>query len=101
MCARCARRWEFSPIDVRKRCGAVGIEAGARRYADADAVGLELLGAREARERDLRLGERERAELRIAEQVGGDAIDQRRLPRLVLADRGMAREHMRHLVRQH
>ena len=81
--------------------GAVGIEAGARRDADADAVGLELLGAREVRQRDLGLGERQRAELRIAEQVGGDAVDERGLARLVLADRGVARDHVRHLVRQH
>ena len=81
--------------------GAVGVVAGARRDADADAVGLELLGAREVGERDLRFGERERAELRIAEQVGGDAVDQRGLARLVLADRGVAGDHMRHLVRQH
>ena len=81
--------------------GAVGVEAGARRDADADAVGLELLGAREAGERDLGFGERQRAELRIAEQVGGDAVDQRGLARLVLADRGVAGDHMRHLVRQH
>ena len=39
--------------------------------------------------------------LRIAEHVGGDAADQRGLPRLVLADRGVARDHVRHLVRQH
>ena len=35
------------------------------------------------------------------EQVGGDAADQRRLARLVLADRGVAGDHVRHLVRQH
>ena len=35
------------------------------------------------------------------EQVGGDAVDQRGLPRLVLADRGVAGDDMRHLVRQH
>ena len=81
--------------------GAVGVVAGARRDADADAVGLELLGAREVGQRDLRFGERERAELRIAEQVGGDAVDQRGLARLVLADFGVAGDHMRHLVRQH
>ena len=37
----------------------------------------------------------------IAEQVVDDAADQRGLPRLVLADGGVARDHMRHLVRQH
>ena len=80
---------------------AVGIEAGARRNADADAVGLELLRAREARERDLGTRERHRAHLRIVEHVGRDAADQRGLPRLVLADRRMARDHMRHLVAEH
>ena len=81
--------------------GAVGVVAGARGDADADAVGLEFLRAREAGQRDLRFGERQRAELRIAEHVGDDAVDQRGLPRLVLADRGVARDHVRHLVRQH
>ena len=38
--------------------GAVGVVAGARRDADADAVGLELLGAGEVGERDLGFGER-------------------------------------------
>ena len=80
---------------------AVGIEAGARGDADADAVGLELLRAREACQRDLGFRQRQRAEVRIGEQVVGDAADQRGLPRLVLADRGVARDHMRHLVRQH
>ena len=39
--------------------------------------------------------------LRIVEHVGGDAADQRGLAHLVLADRGVARDHVRHLVRQH
>ena len=52
-------------------------------------------------ERQLRLGERQRADLRIAEHVGDDVADDRGLPRLLLADRGVARDHMRHLVRQH
>ena len=60
---------------------AVRIEAGARGDADADAVGLELLCAREACERDLGFGERERAEIRIAQQVGRDTVDERSLPR--------------------
>ncbi len=80
---------------------AIGIESGARRDADADAVGLELLRAREGGERDLRPGERQRAHLRIVEHVGGDAAHQRGLAHLVLADRGMARHHMRHLVGEH
>ncbi len=80
---------------------AIGIEAGARGNADADAVGLEFLAAREGGERDLRLGERQRAHLRIADHVARDAVEDRGLADLVLADRGMARDHMRHLVRQH
>ena len=48
---------------------AVGIETGARRNADTDAVGLEFLRAREGGQRQLRLGERQRAHLRIAEHV--------------------------------
>ncbi len=89
------------PHRGQEALGAVGVEAGARRDADADAVGLELLGAREVGERDLGLGERQRAELRIAEQIDGDAVDHRGLPRLVLADLGVARDDVRHLVRQH
>ena len=82
---------------------AVGIVAGARRDADADAVGLELLRAREARELDLRTRERERhpvGALRVAADLG-DAAQQRGLLRLVLADRRVARDHVRHLVAQH
>ena len=80
---------------------AIGVVAGARRNADADAVGFEFLRAREARQRDLRFGERQRAEFRIAQHVIDDAADQRRLARLVFADGGVAGDHMRHLVRQH
>ena len=80
---------------------AVRIVAGARGNADADAVGFEFLRAREARDRDLGFGQRQRARLRIAEHVAGDAADQGGLPHLILADRGMARDHMRHLVREH
>ena len=101
MLARCAAQMRVHAHRGEEALGAVGVVAGARRDADADAVGLELLGAREVGERDLGFGERQRAELRIAEQVGGDAVDQRGLPRLVLADRGVAGDHVRHLVRQH
>ena len=45
---------------------AVRVVSGARRDADADTVRLELLRAREACERDLGFGERQRAGLRIA-----------------------------------
>ena len=38
---------------------------------------------------------------RIAEHVVDDAADDRRLARLLLADGGMAGDHMAHLVRQH
>ena len=80
---------------------AIGIEMRARRDADADAVGLEFLGAREARHRQLGLGQRQRGEIRIVAHVGDDAGDDRRLPRLVLADGGVLGQHMRHLVAQH
>ena len=80
---------------------AVGIEMGARRNADADAVRLEFLGAREARHRQLGLGQRQRGEIGIVAHVGDDAGDDRGLARLVLADRGVLGQHMRHLVAQH
>ena len=81
--------------------GAERIEAGARGNADADAVGLEFLRAREARQRQLRLGERQRAGLRIAEHVVDHVADDGGLLGLFLADRGVARDHVSHLVRQH
>ena len=80
---------------------AVGIEMRARRNADADAVGLEFLRAREARHRQLGLGQRQRGEIGIVAHVGDDAGDDGGLPRLVLADRGVLGQHMRHLVAQH
>ena len=80
---------------------AEGIEMGARRNADADAVGLEFLGAREARHRQLGLGQRQRGEIGIVAHVGDDAGDHRGLARLVLADRSVFGQHMRHLVAQH
>ena len=57
--------------------------------------------ARKGRELDLGARERHRAGLRILEQVGVDAVLQRGLLRLVFPDRRMARDHVRHLVRQH
>ena len=53
---------------------AVRIEPGARRNADADAVGLQLLRAREGRKRDLGARERHRAHLRIVEHVGATRL---------------------------
>ncbi len=81
--------------------GTVRIIAGARGDADADRVRLEFLGPREARERELRLGERQRADLRIADDVADNTADQRRLLRLLFADRGMAGDDVTHLVGQH
>ena len=81
--------------------GAVGVELGARRNADADAVGLELLGAREARHRQFCFRERQRRQIGIVAHVGDDAGDDGGLARLVLADRGVFGQHMRHLVAQH
>ena len=81
--------------------GAIGIEMRARRNADADAVGLELLLPREARHRQLGLGERHRGEIGIVAHVGDDAGDDGGLARLVFADRGVLGQHMRHLVAQH
>ena len=80
---------------------AIRIVAGARGDADADRVGFEFLRAREARQRELRFGERQRAGFRIADHVGDDAADQVGLLRLLLADRGVARDDVAHLVRQH
>jgi hypothetical protein len=48
----------------------------------------------------LDLASAKRAELRVAQQVGGDTADQHGLARLVLADGGMAGDDMRHFVRQ-
>ena len=81
--------------------GAIGIEMRARRNADADAVGLELLGAGEARHRQFCLRKRQRGQIRIVAHVGDDAGDDGGLPRLVVADRGVLGQHMRHLVAQH
>ncbi len=81
--------------------GAIGIEMRPRRNADADAVGLEFLGAREARHRQLGLGQRQCGEIGIVAHFGDDAGDDGGLARLVLADRGVLGQHMRHLVAQH
>ena len=80
---------------------AVGIVTGARGDADADGVGLEFLRPREARQRELRFGERQRAGCRIADHVGDDAADEVGLARLLLADLGVARDHVAHLMGQH
>ena len=80
---------------------AVRIESGARRDADADAVGFEFLRAREARQPDLRFRQRQRAGFRVAEHVVDDAVDQRGLLDLVLAHGGVLGDDVRHLVRQH
>ena len=101
MLACCGAEMRVAPHRGEEALGAVGVVAGARRDADADAVGLELLGAGEVGERDLGFGKRQRAKLRIAQQVGRDPVDQRGLAGLVLADRGVAGDDMRHLVRQH
>ena len=80
---------------------AIRIVTGARGDADADGVGLEFLRAGEARQRKLRFGERERADFRIADDVGDDASDQSGLARLLFADRGVAGNDVAHFVRQH
>ena len=80
---------------------AIGIEMRAGRNADADAVGLEFLRAREARHRQFGLRQRQRGQIGVVAHVGDDAGHHRRLPRLVLADRGVLCQHMRHLVAQH
>ena len=69
--------------------------------ADADAVGLEFLRPRKARHGQLGLGQRQRGEIRIVAHVGDHAGDDGGLARLVLADRGMLCQYMRHLVGQH
>ena len=73
----------------------------ARRDADADAVGLEFLGAREARHRQFGLGQRQRGQIGIAAHFSDHTRDDGGLARLVLADRGVLGQHMRHLVAQH
>ena len=81
--------------------GAVGVEMGTRRNADADVVGLELLGAGKARHRQFGFGERKGGEVRIVAHVGYHARDDGGLSRLVLPDRGVLCQHMRHLVGEH
>ena len=80
---------------------AVGIEMRARREADADTVGLELLLAREARHRQFGFCQGQRGQIGIVAHVGDDACHYRRLPRLVFPDRGVLGQHMRHLVAEH
>ncbi len=59
-------QFRIAPHGGEEAHRAVGVVAGACGDADADAVGLEFLRAREAGERDLGSGERERAHFRIA-----------------------------------
>ena len=80
---------------------AVGIEMGTRRNADANAIGLEFLGAREARHRQLGFRQRQRGEIGIVAHIGHNTGNDRGLARLILADRGVLGEHVRHLMRQH
>ena len=67
------------------------------------AVGLIRIGARAIHSKTPRLERGIVIHRRTvqAEQIGGDAIDQQGLARLVLANHGVARDHVRHLVRQH
>ena len=67
----------------------------------AHGVGVDLLRAREVRHGNLVLGDREGGHLGIAAHVGDDLVDDRGLPRLVLALGGVLGQHMRHLVGQH
>ena len=80
---------------------AVGIVTGARGDADADRVGLEFLRPREARQRELGFGQRQRAGFRIGHHVGHDAADKVGLACLFLADLGVAGDDVAHFVRQH
>ena len=80
---------------------AIGIEMGAGRNADADAVGLEFLRAREARHRQFGFRQRQRRQIGVVAHVGDDTGHHRSLPRLVFPDRGVFCEDMRHLVAQH
>jgi hypothetical protein len=71
---------------------------GAGGNADADAVGLEFLRPRKARHRQLGLCQRKCGEIGIVAHIRHDTCDDGSLPRLVLADRGVFCEHMRHFV---
>jgi hypothetical protein len=86
---------------VEEARGAIGIVAGARGNADADRVGLQFLAAREGGERHAAARHRQRPEVGVVEHVGDDAAHDHRLAHLVLADRGMAGDHMRHLMGEH
>ena len=68
-----------------KAHGPEGVVAGPRGDTDADPVSLEFLRAREACQRELRLGERERPDFRIADHVRDHTADQRRLLGLLFA----------------
>ena len=84
-----------------KARGTKGIEMRACGNADADAVGLEFLRPREACHCQLGFCQSERAQIGIAAHLGDDARHHRGLAGLLLADRGVPGQHMRHLVRQH
>ena len=81
--------------------GAVRIEPGARSDADADAVGLEFLRAREAGQRQLRFGERQRAHLWVVHHLAESAAGELGVAHLLLADLGVTRNDVAHLMRQH
>src|SRR4029077_5825558 len=59
----------IAPHRGEEACRAIGIVTGAPSNADADAVSLELLRAREARQCDLRFRQRQRPRFRIAQYV--------------------------------
>ena len=73
----------------------------AGRDADADAVGLEFLCPREARHRQFGFGQRQRGDVRIVAHLLDDAGHDGRLLGLILTDRSVLRQHVRHLVREH
>ena len=87
-------------MEVRKRDRPMRIIARPRGDADADAVRLELLRAREARKGELRFRERERAR-RIVHRADGRIGDDGRAARLAFADFGMMSDDMRHFMREH
>ena len=80
---------------------AVRIVAGARGDADADRVRFEFLLLREACELKFRFGKRQRPGFRIADHVVDDAADKIDLLLLLLAQLGMPRDDMAHLMGDH
>ena len=73
-----------------------GVVAGTADGLDAHRIRLELLLAREARERALARSERQLP--LVAEHIGDSAADDHRVPRLVLALDGVVGDDVRHLV---